>query len=99
MLICQANAAGPWVNKVGGVIAGTEAPRLRLVKGSHIVVPRIAGADDAYLMQNSDGRVVFALPYEEQFTIVGTTDVAYGGDPGAVAAAGRGPPTSRLAGL
>ena len=79
------NAAGPWVNKVGGVIAGTEAPRLRLVKGSHIVVPRIAGADDAYLMQNSDGRVVFALPYEEQFTIIGTTDVAYGGDPGAVA--------------
>lgn len=79
------NAAGPWVNKVGGLIAGTVAPRLRLVKGSHIVVPRIAGADDAYLMQSSDGRVVFALPYEERFTIIGTTDVPYHGDPAAVA--------------
>ncbi len=79
------NAAGPWVEKVGGAIAGTEAPRLRLIKGSHLVVPRIKGADDAYLMQNSDGRVVFALPYEEHFTLIGTTDVAYTGDPGAVA--------------
>ncbi len=79
------NAAGPWVDKVGGLIASVATPRLRLVKGSHIVVPRIAGADDAYLMQNSDGRIVFALPYEERFTIVGTTDVAYSGDPAAVA--------------
>jgi glycerol-3-phosphate dehydrogenase len=79
------NAAGPWVDKVGGLIAGTAAPRLRLVKGSHVVVPRIAGADDAYLMQNTDGRIVFALPYEECFTLIGTTDVAYDGDPGAVA--------------
>ena len=75
------NAAGPWVNHVGHLIAGTVAPRLRLVKGSHIVVPRIAGADDAYLMQSSDSRVVFALPYEEHFTIIGTTDIPYHGDP------------------
>ncbi len=79
------NAAGPWVNHVGHLIAGTVAPRLRLVKGSHIVVPRIAGADDAYLMQSSDGRVVFALPYEEHFTIIGTTDIPYHGDPRTVA--------------
>jgi len=79
------NAAGPWVNHVGHLIAGTVAPKLRLVKGSHIVVPRIAGADDAYLMQNSDGRVVFALPYEEHFTIIGTTDIPYHGDPRTVA--------------
>jgi glycerol-3-phosphate dehydrogenase len=57
--------------------------RLRLVKGSHIVVPRIAGADDAYLMQNADGRIVFALPYEERFTLIGTTDIAYHGEPAA----------------
>ncbi len=79
------NAAGPWVNKVGRVIDSATAPRLRLVKGSHVVVPRIAGADDAYLMQNSDGRIVFALPYEERFTLIGTTDVAYTGDPATVA--------------
>ena len=52
-----------------------------MVKGSHIVVPRIAGADDAYIFQNSDGRVVFALPYEGAFTLIGTTDSAYTGDP------------------
>ena len=79
------NAAGPWVEKVGGAIAGRDAPHLRLIKGSHLVVPRIKGADEAYLMQNSDGRVVFALPYEEHFTLIGTTDVAYTGDPGAAA--------------
>lgn len=83
------NAAGPWVDEVGGAIAGGRVTatnrRLRLVKGSHIVVPRIVGADDAYLMQNSDGRIVFALPYEDRFTLIGTTDVAYTGDPASVA--------------
>ena len=83
------NAAGPWVDAVGSAIdAGAQARperRLRLVKGSHIVVPRIEGADDAYLMQNADGRIVFALPYEERFTLIGTTDITYTGDPAAVA--------------
>ena len=60
------------------------APRLKLIKGSHIVVPRIAGADNAFILQNDDGRIVFALPYEETFTLVGTTDIAYQGDPAAV---------------
>ncbi len=83
------NAAGPWVDAVGSAIDdGTAARperRLRLVKGSHVVVPRIEGANDAYLMQNADGRIVFALPYEERFTLIGTTDIPYDGDPATVA--------------
>lgn len=81
------NAAGPWVQAVANTIEQTPAPAhepLRLVKGSHIVVPRIRGANDAYLFQNSDGRVVFAIPFEDAFTLIGTTDVSYSGDPGAV---------------
>ena len=82
------NAAGPWVDRVAALVGALDvAPRapLRLIKGSHIVVPRVAGADDAYLLQNPDGRVVFALPFEERFTLVGTTDVAFAGDPAKVA--------------
>lgn len=83
------NAAGPWVEVAGRLAIDrqgpSDQPKIRLVKGSHIVVPRIAGADDAFLLQNSDGRVVFALPYEEHFTLIGTTDVAYTADPGAAA--------------
>jgi glycerol-3-phosphate dehydrogenase len=76
------NAAGPWVNGVGDAVAAAQpAAQVRLVKGSHIVVPRIAGANDAYLCQSRDGRVVFAIPYEERFTLVGTTEVPYAGDP------------------
>ncbi|MFM9943290.1 MAG: glycerol-3-phosphate dehydrogenase [Hyphomicrobiaceae bacterium] len=77
------NAAGPWVDQVAASIAapgGNARPHLRLIKGSHIVVPRIAGANDAYLLQSADGRVVFALPYEDNFTLIGTTDVAFTGD-------------------
>ncbi len=76
------NAAGPWVNRVGDVVVAAQpAAQVRLVKGSHIVVPRIAGANDAYLCQSGDGRVVFAIPYEERFTLIGTTEVPYTGDP------------------
>jgi glycerol-3-phosphate dehydrogenase len=81
------NAAGPWVEAVAGEIeashVGAREP-LRLVKGSHFVVPRIRGADDAYLCQSADGRVVFAIPYEERFTLIGTTEVLYAGDPAQV---------------
>ncbi|WP_439542814.1 glycerol-3-phosphate dehydrogenase [Hyphomicrobium sp.] len=71
------NAAGPWCAEVAGLEAAQDrVPKLRLVRGSHIVVPRIAGADDAYLLQNGDGRVVFALPFEQRFTLIGTTDVS-----------------------
>lgn len=83
------NAAGPWAGLVGqSVIRRGNAAALvpvRLVKGSHIVVPRIAGADGAYLLQASDGRVVFLLPFAERFTLIGTTDVPFNGDPGTVA--------------
>jgi glycerol-3-phosphate dehydrogenase len=91
------NAAGPWTKEVaptlrsgralqGSALQGSEGSHthLRLVKGSHIVLPRIAGAEAAYLLQSPDRRVVFALPFEERFTIVGTTDVPYSGDPGTV---------------
>ena len=77
------NAAGPWVQDVARLGLGVRnrpPPHLRLVKGSHIVLPRIAGADDAYIFQNSDGRVVFALPFEREFTLIGTTDTPYAGD-------------------
>lgn len=84
------NAAGPWTEIVARTVRTGDSSRdgrdtpLRLVKGSHIVVPRIVGADTAYLLQSPDGRVVFALPFEERFTILGTTDVPYSGDPGQV---------------
>ncbi len=82
------NAAGPWADRAGALVTAAAMParpHLRLIKGSHIVVPRIAGANDAYLLQSADGRVVFALPYEQRFTIIGTTDVAFTGDPVSVA--------------
>ena len=85
------NAAGPWVQAVADAIdvgGGHAREPVRLVKGSHIVVPRIKGADDAYLCQSPDGRVVFAIPYEEDFTLIGTTDIPYAGAPGAVAISG-----------
>lgn len=83
------NAAGPWTEDVGLTLRSGPLSRVpeggrahvRLVKGSHIVLPRIAGAEGAYLLQSPDRRVVFALPFEERFTLIGTTDVAYSGDP------------------
>jgi glycerol-3-phosphate dehydrogenase len=72
------NAAGPWVGDVARLngSSGAGVADVRLVKGSHIVVPRIAGADDGYTLQNVDGRVVFALPFETDFTLIGTTEQA-----------------------
>lgn len=76
------NAAGPWAGQLlDDVISDAPAQPLRLVKGSHIVLPRIADHDYAYILQNPDRRVVFALPFEGDFTLVGTTDVEYDGDP------------------
>ncbi|MBS0252463.1 MAG: glycerol-3-phosphate dehydrogenase [Proteobacteria bacterium] len=82
------NAAGPWVADVAklATAARSAAPiAVRLVKGSHIVVPRIAGADVAYTFQNTDGRVVFALPFEDDFTLIGTTEENVSSDPRHVA--------------
>ena len=81
------NAAGPWAEAflrgVARPAAGETLARrsLRLVKGSHIVVPRLFEHDHAYILQNDDRRITFAIPYEGAFTLVGTTDVEIHGDP------------------
>ncbi|MBU1175931.1 MAG: glycerol-3-phosphate dehydrogenase [Alphaproteobacteria bacterium] len=80
------NAAGPWVDAVTASVKGPEAPpRVRLVKGSHIVVRKLFDHDKSYFFQNADGRILFALPYETDFTLIGTTDLDYEGDPSEVA--------------
>jgi len=69
------NAAGPFVGAVqDGVIGSNQPARLRLVKGSHIVLPKLYDHDRAYIFQNADGRIIFAIPYERDFTLIGTTD-------------------------
>jgi glycerol-3-phosphate dehydrogenase len=71
-----ANAAGPWVKEVlNGRLGQPSRDAVRLVKGSHIVLPKLYDGDHAFVLQNDDGRVVFIIPYEERFTLVGTTDV------------------------
>ena len=76
------NASGPWVTKVLDQVLGNQSPRhLRLSKGSHIIVKRMFEHDHAYLLQNADKRILFAIPYEREFTLLGTTDVEYEGDP------------------
>jgi glycerol-3-phosphate dehydrogenase len=76
------NAAGPWVSRVLSDVVGQDAPsRVRLVKGSHIVTRRLFPRDLCYVLQNADGRICFAIPYERDFTLIGTTDEDYSGDP------------------
>ena len=75
------NAAGPWVGEVLRDAGGTGQARApRLVKGSHIIVPRRLPGDHAFILQNPDKRIVFAIPYERDFTLIGTTDVPFDGD-------------------
>jgi D-erythritol 1-phosphate dehydrogenase len=70
------NAAGPWVKEVLNERLGQpSADAVRLVKGSHIVVPKLYEGEHAFILQNDDRRVVFMIPYEERFTLIGTTDV------------------------
>lgn len=77
------NAAGPWVTEVIDHAQGVRrAADLRLVKGSHIVVPRLFEGDHCYIFQHGDGRIAFAIPYQQDYTLIGTTDVPYDGDPG-----------------
>jgi glycerol-3-phosphate dehydrogenase len=72
------NAAGPWVDAVLGKIKTTDAEQsLRLVTGSHIITKKLFEGDHAYLFQNADNRVIFAIPYERNFTLIGTTDKPY----------------------
>jgi len=76
------NAAGPWVDDVlTNVTGANRESRLRLVKGSHIVVPRLCEGEQAYILQNDDRRIVFIIPYERDFSLIGTTDVPYEADP------------------
>ena len=76
------NAAGPWVNDVIGRVAGSNSRRnVRLVKGSHIIVPKFWEGRHAYLVQNHDKRVIFINPYEGDLALIGTTDIAYEGRP------------------
>ncbi|PZU24253.1 MAG: glycerol-3-phosphate dehydrogenase [Shinella sp.] len=76
------NAAGPWVdNVISGVLGRNNVHNVRLVQGSHIVVKRKFADPRAYFFQNPDGRIIFAIPYERDFTLIGTTDRDYTGDP------------------
>jgi glycerol-3-phosphate dehydrogenase len=75
------NAAGPWVSDVlADAIGARRKVKVRLVKGSHIVVRRTGTQEQAFIFQNRDRRVVFAIPFEEDFTLIGTTDEDYDGD-------------------
>jgi glycerol-3-phosphate dehydrogenase len=79
------NAAGPWAAQFLAEHAhAAEAKALRLVKGSHIVVPKMFEHDHAYIFQNPDKRIIFAIPYEDDFTLIGTTDVEHTGAIGEV---------------
>ncbi|HEX2634305.1 MAG TPA: glycerol-3-phosphate dehydrogenase [Bradyrhizobium sp.] len=81
------NAGGPWVEQVLASGVGVNArAKVRLVQGSHIVVPKLYAHDRAYMFQNSDGRIVFAIPYQDDFTLIGTTDRDFVGDPSKVTA-------------
>ena len=76
------NAAGPWVGKTLQLAGAADIGKykIRWVKGSHIIVPKLYPGDHAYILQNGDGRVVFVIPYEKKYSLIGTTDIEYHGD-------------------
>ncbi len=79
------NAAGPWVARFLEENLGHQSmKRVRLVKGSHIVVKKLHDGDHPYILQNTDKRIVFVIPYETDYSLIGTTDVDYDGDPAEV---------------
>ncbi|AOZ67995.1 glycerol-3-phosphate dehydrogenase [Rhodobacter xanthinilyticus] len=80
------NAAGPWVDRLLDEQIGlTHSHSIRLVRGSHIVVPKLYDHDRCYFFQGEDGRIIFAIPYEQDFTLIGTTDQDHEGAPEAAA--------------
>jgi glycerol-3-phosphate dehydrogenase len=82
---CMVNAAGPWVSRF--LTENLRLPalkRMRLVKGSHIVLPRLYDHPDPYILQNGDRRIIFVIPYEQDYSLIGTTDLDFRGDPGQV---------------
>lgn len=77
------NVAGPWVDRViQSAMGRNEAHHIRLVQGSHIVTRKLFDHDRAYIFQNADNRIIFAIPYEDDYTLVGTTDQDFKGEPG-----------------
>ncbi len=80
------NATGPWIEQVNATLPVKKHVHVKLVAGSHIVVPALFNHDKAYIFQNNDGRIVFAIPYQQHFTLLGTTDYPFTGDPATVAA-------------
>ncbi|MFQ6024549.1 MAG: glycerol-3-phosphate dehydrogenase [Acidiferrobacterales bacterium] len=79
------NVAGPWVDQVRASIKGVSpGKKIRLIKGSHIVVPRLYKGEHAYILQNDDGRVVFVIPFEGLYSLIGSTEVEVQGEPGPV---------------
>ncbi len=79
------NAAGPWVARLlADTLKIPNSKSVRLVKGSHIIVPRVYEGPQAYIFQNPDKRIVFAIPYEQKFTLIGTTDIPWKQEPGKV---------------
>ncbi|MDQ7263529.1 glycerol-3-phosphate dehydrogenase [Paracoccus sp. PS-1] len=77
------NAGGPWVEAVIRNVAHIQSSEgVRLVRGSHIVVPRLYDHDRCYFFQGEDGRIIFSIPFEEDFTLIGTTDMDHQGPPG-----------------
>lgn len=84
------NAAGPWVARFIKDDLKLDAPYgIRLIQGSHLIVPRLYEGDHAYILQNEDQRIVFCIPYLDRFTLIGTTDREYSGDPAKVAITGQ----------
>lgn len=79
------NTAGPWVGETLGRLGVPSRRRVRLVKGSHIIVPRLYDGPQAFILQHVDKRIVFVIPYERDYSLIGTTDVDYTGDPSRVA--------------
>lgn len=76
------NATGPWVAETLEKIIGIASPlKVTLVKGSHIVIPKLYSGHHAYILQNQDKRIVFTIPYQQQFTLIGTTDINFSGSP------------------
>ncbi len=80
------NASGPWLDRTLAHIDHHEGrEHVRMVKGSHLIVNKLYDHPKAYIFQNPDGRIIFAIPWEDDFTLIGTTDVDFHGDPGEVA--------------
>ena len=76
------NCSGPWVTSViESNLQQKNSTETRLIKGSHIITKKLFDNDSNYIFQNSDGRIIFAIPYETDFTLIGTTDIEYEGDP------------------